>query len=151
MPADLTTTPAYKIIQRYLPAAVSRSSVSMKRNLRPKPRIKFGREMDVENADVTIGVSDHGYGSVETFLTLRYTGSYWKLEISLPEKSHRNFNMAKTYTDATLAFLGMSQYRIAERKGEVKIRDNSVKENYALHAGFYLVIPAGIITTREGA
>ena len=146
--ADITTTSPYKTVTRYLPYVARRASDSRSRRF-TKGRVRFCREA-TPDAPLELHISDRSWMSGDKFASVDKADSYWKLPLHLPPMDSNNPNLARSYANALLVFLGIPHYTIATRNGKPIVRDLVQKKNMDYYDGIYFVIPVGIITNREG-
>jgi len=145
--ADITTTSPYKAVKQYLPYVARRTGI--RRQSFTKGRVRFFREA-TQDAPLELQISDRAWMSGDKFASVDKTVSYWKLTLNLPPMESKNHNLARSYANALLVFLGLPEYRIVTRKGKPMVRELIGKKNMDYYDGIYFVIPAGIITNREG-
>jgi hypothetical protein len=146
--ADITTTSPYKTVKQYLPTVARRTSDSRARRF-TKGRVRFFREA-TQDAPLELQISDRSWMSGDKFASVNKADSYWKLTLNLPPMESKNHNLARSYANALLVFLGLPEYKIVTRKGKPIVRELIRKKNTDYYDGINFVIPAGIITNREG-
>ncbi len=148
MPKDLTKTSHYRNLKAAIRTTAGRPSEKHLWDYR-KGRFLAWREVDVENAPITLHVTDTASAYARPtpenqFAVIeRYGEGDFTLRFTFPEGGdieHKTHNLMRSYANALLALVKLPNYKFVTRKGELKIRNTISGKNFDYYPDFLLYL-----------